>query len=82
MATVDYLSSRILSACAPHASLSVGGMAEIGNSLESVRLAAFARAISFTLVGHSSDHDKCCPPWQAAQRLRDVGDTPAYVSVL
>ena len=72
----------MLSACAPHASLSVGGMAEIGNSLESVRLAAFARTISFTLAGHSPDHDGCYPPWQAAQRLRGAGDMPAHVSVL
>jgi hypothetical protein len=42
VATVDHSSSRILSFCAPHASLSVKGMAEIGNSLDSARLAAFA----------------------------------------
>jgi hypothetical protein len=82
VATVDHPSSRMLSSCAPHASLSVGGMAEIGNSLDSARLAAFARTISFTLAGHSPDHDVYCPPWQAAQRLRGAGDMPAHVSVL
>jgi hypothetical protein len=82
IATVDHPSSRMLFSCAPHASLSVGGMAEIGNSLDSARLAAFARTISFTLAGHSPDYDICCPPWQAAQRLRGAGDMPAHVSVL
>jgi hypothetical protein len=42
MATMDHPSSRILSSYAPHASLSIRGMAEIGNSLDSARLAAFA----------------------------------------
>jgi hypothetical protein len=82
IATVDHPSSRVLFFYAPYASLSVRGMAEIGNSLDSARLAAFARTISFTLAGHSPDHDVCCPPWQAAQRLRGAGDMPAHVSVL
>jgi hypothetical protein len=64
MATVNHPSSRMLSSCAPHASLSVGGIAEIGNSLDSARLAAFARSISFVLAGHSLDHDVYCPPWR------------------
>ena len=81
-AAVDPPSSRRLSSCAPHASLKVGGVAEIGNSLDSARLAVFARAISLTLAGHSPDHDVCCPPWQAAQRPRGVGDISAHISVL
>jgi hypothetical protein len=82
IATVDHPSSRVLSSYAPYASLSVRGMAEIGNSLNSARLAAFARTISFTLAGHSPDHDIYYPPWQAAQRLRGAGDMPAHVSIL
>jgi hypothetical protein len=73
MATVDHPSSRILSFYAPHASLSIGGIAKIGNSLNSARLAAFARTISFTLAGHSSDYDIYCP----SCRLRSACVTPA-----
>jgi hypothetical protein len=79
---IDYSSSYMLSFCAPYASLKVEGVAEIGNSLNSARLAVFARPISLTLAGHSPDHDIYCPSWQAAQRPRGVGDIPAYISVL
>jgi hypothetical protein len=82
IAIVDHSSSRILFFCAPYASLSIEGIAEIGNSLNSARLAAFARTISFTLAGHSPDYNIYYPPWQAAQRLRGAGDMPAYISVL
>jgi hypothetical protein len=82
IATVDYPLSYMLSSYAPYTSLNIKGIAKIGNSLDSARLAAFARTISFTLAGYSPDYDICCPPWQAAQRLRGVGDMPAYVSVL
>ena len=56
-AAVDPPSSRRLSSCAPHASLKVGGVAEIGNSLDSARLAVFARAISLTLAGYSLNYN-------------------------
>jgi hypothetical protein len=82
VATVDHPLSRGLSSGAPNASLSVGSKAEIRNSLDSARLAVFARSISFALAGHSADYDVCSPLWQAAQRLRGAGDIPAYVSVL
>jgi hypothetical protein len=70
MATVacELSANRVLSSGAPKASLSVGGIAEVGNSLNSARLAVFARDISLTLAGHSADHDVCSPLWQAAHR--------------
>jgi hypothetical protein len=84
VATVDHPSSRVFSSDvdAPNASFSVGGKAEIGNSLDNARLAVFAQSISFALIGHSADHDVCSPLWQAAQRLRGAGDMPAHVPVL
>jgi hypothetical protein len=62
MATVDYPSSRVFSFDAPNASLSIGGKAKIRNSLNNVRLAVFARSISFALIRHSYDYDICSPP--------------------
>jgi hypothetical protein len=54
---------RVFSAgAALNISLSVGTAADIGNSFGSVNLAAFARSVSFTLAGHSADHDVCSPP--------------------
>jgi hypothetical protein len=54
---------RVCSAgAAPTISLSVGTAVDIGNSLGSVNLAALARSVSFTLAGHSADHDVCSPP--------------------
>jgi hypothetical protein len=47
---------------APNVSLSVVTAVDIGNSFASPSLAAFARSISFTLAGHSGDHDVCSPP--------------------
>jgi hypothetical protein len=68
VATVDYPLSRVFSSDvdAPNTSLSVKGKAEIGNSLDSARLAVFARSISFALIGHSADHDIYSPLWQTA----------------
>jgi hypothetical protein len=88
--TVDQLSvacasprGRALSAgVPPNTSLSVGGIFEIGNCHGSSFLALFARTVSFTLSGHSVDHDACSPPWQAAHRLRGAGDIPAHSCVL
>jgi hypothetical protein len=64
MATVDHLLSRVFSFSvadvdAPNASFSVRGKAEIENSFNNVRLAVFARSISFALIRHSADHDIC-----------------------
>jgi hypothetical protein len=46
---------------APNTSLNVGTAVDIGNSFGSVNLAALARSVSFTLAGHSADHDVCSP---------------------
>lgn len=57
------LERRMLSVgVAPNVSLSVVTAVDIGNSFASPSLAAFARSISFTLAGHSGDHDVCSPP--------------------
>ena len=55
---------RVFSAAgaAPNLSLSVGTAVDIRNNFGSVNLAAFARSVSFTLAGHSADHDVCSPP--------------------
>jgi hypothetical protein len=42
-------------------SLSVGTAVDIGNSLGSVNLAVFARSISFTLAGYSTNYNICSP---------------------
>ena len=55
--TVDHSPSGVFSPCVSHASLSIEAVAEIRKSVDSVCLAAFARSISFTLAGHSADHD-------------------------
>ena len=67
--TIDYSLSGVFSSYVPHASLSIEAVAEIGNSVDSVCLAAFARSISFALAGHSADHNIWLPLWHAAQRL-------------
>jgi hypothetical protein len=64
--TIDHSLSRVFSFNAPNASLSIGGKAEIKNSLNNARLAVFARSISFALIGHSADYDICSSFWQAA----------------
>jgi hypothetical protein len=83
--SVVYVSpkGRVLSAdISPNTSLSVGGIFEIGNCHGSSFLALFARTVSFTLSGHSVDHDVCSSLWQAAYRLRGAGDMPAHSCVL
>jgi hypothetical protein len=63
MATVDYPLSRGFSSSAPNVSLSIGGKAEIRNSLDSARLAVFTRSIFFALAGYSADYDIYSPLW-------------------
>jgi hypothetical protein len=54
---------RVFSAdTALNVSLSVGTAVNIRNSFGSVDLAAFARSVSFTLAGHSTDHNIYSPP--------------------
>src|SRR5450432_3842064 len=54
---------RVFSAAgtALNLSLSVGTAVNIKNNFGSVNLAAFARSISFTLAGHSADHNIYSP---------------------
>jgi hypothetical protein len=83
--SVIYVSpkGRVLSVnISPNTSLSVGGIFEIGNCRDSFFLALFARTVSFTLSGHSVNYDLCSPSWQAAHRLRNVGNKPAHSCVL
>jgi hypothetical protein len=54
---------RVFSAgAALNISLNVETAVNIGNSFDSVDLAALARSVSFILAGHSADHDICFSP--------------------